>query len=479
MARDLSSIAHVLGGTLCLADRVAASTPVDAAVKLDEFAVAGHPSYATLVVGSAEAIGSAVRADDARTAALAPTVLVVGSDPDGLRDMLSTNGFSAIIMSESNDELLHARLVALLAADQAAEDRLVTTGTKVLTQVARRGGAEAVISQLAHRIDGWAVLLDAHGQTITTAGAGGLHVKDAVTVAFHRPVRIRHRGLQVHPVGSDEDLTGYLVISSRNSSPSRSRDLASQAAALLDLILRTHDYTGTERLGREVMMGTLLAGGDPAAALLRRWGVHEPSLTAFVLTARSRSLDLERLVIRWLDELGAVHMVTAERGTVIGLIRDEQADALAERVQYPTVAPQLPLRLGLGTPAPTDVLTRSVAEARQAQEVAVADGRHVVRYQALPTVAYVLDRLDPVDGGRLAAVLDPLRDDVGMHGDLTHTLRMFLAQNGVWGMAAERLGVHRQTLASRIRRVEDLTGLSMSSPDDRAAAWLALRALER
>lgn len=134
MARDLSSIAHVLGGTLCLADRVAASTPVDAAVKLDEFAVAGHPSYATLVVGSAEAIGSAVRADDARTAALAPTVLVVGSDPDGLQDMLSTNGFSAIIMSESNDELLHARLVALLAADQAAEDRLVTTGTKVLTR---------------------------------------------------------------------------------------------------------------------------------------------------------------------------------------------------------------------------------------------------------------------------------------------------------------------------------------------------------
>jgi PucR family transcriptional regulator, purine catabolism regulatory protein len=479
MARDLSSIAHVLGGELLLAAGVAASTQVDAAVRVDEFAVVGHPSYATLVVGSATALEAVVLAGDERSAAMVDTVLVAGGDREGLRNLLAANGLSAILVAEPNDELLHARLVALLAADQAAEDRLVTTGTKVLTQVARRGGASAVIAQLAHRIDGWAVLLDVHGQMITTAGAGGLHVKDAVTVAFHRPVRLRHRGLQVHTVGSDEDLTGYLVISSRNSSTSRSRDLASQAAALLDLILRTHDYTGTERLGREVMMGTLLAGGDPASALLRRWGVHEVSLTAFVLTARSRSLDLERLVIRWLDELGAVHMVTAERGTVLGFVRDDQADAFAERVQNSTAVPRLPLRLGLGTPAPTDVLPRTVAEARQAHEVAVADGRDVVRYRALPTVAYVLDRLDPVDGGRLAAVLDPLRDDDGSHGGLTRTLRIFLAQNGVWGSTAERLGVHRQTLASRIRRIEDLTGLSMSSPDDRTAAWLALRALER
>lgn len=479
MSRDLTAVARVLGGELCLDGRVDASTPVDAAVRLDDFAVVGHPSYATLVVASARALEGAILAGGERATALRHVVLVVGGERPGLRDLLSDKGFCAIVVAEADEELLHARLVAMLTADQAAEDRLVTTGTKVLTQVARRGGAQAVVAQLAHRIDGWAVLLDAHGQTITTAGAGGLHVKDAVTVAFHRPVRLRHRGLQVHVVGSDEDVTGYLVISSRHASTSRSRDLASQAAALLDLVLRTHDYTGTERLGREVMVGTLLAGGDPAVALLRRWGVHELSLTAFVLTARSRSLDLERLVIRWLDELGAVHMVTVERGTVLGFVRDEHADALAERVENSTVAPRLPLRLGLGTPAPTDVLTRSVAEARQAHEVAVADGRDVVRYRALPTVAYVLDRLDPVDGGRLAGVLDPLRDGDGSHGDLTVTLRTFLAQNGVWGMAAERLGVHRQTLTNRIRRVEDLTGLSMASPDDRAAAWLALRALER
>ncbi|MCW2561397.1 MAG: hypothetical protein JWP55_5361, partial [Mycobacterium sp.] len=33
-------------------------------------------------------------------------------------------------------------------------------------------------------------------------------------------------------------------------------------------------------------------------------------------------------------------------------------------------------------------------------------------------------------------------------------------------------------LTTRIRRIEELTGLSMSNPDDRTAAWLAIRALQ-
>jgi purine catabolism regulator len=479
VARDLSSIVHVLDGELRLAVGLAPSTPVDAAVRLSEFAVVGHPNYATLVVGSAGALEDALLAGDDRTAALSDAVLVAGAPHAGLRELIADLGVGAILTPEPNDELVHARLVALLSADQAAEDRLVTTGTKVLTQVARRGGAEAVIAQLAHRIDGWAVLLDVHGQVITNAGSGGLHVKDAVAVAFNRPVRVRHPGLQVHPVGPGEDLTAYLVISSREHSTSYSRDLASQAAALLDLILRRHDHTGTERLGREVMIDTLLAGGPTASALLRRWGVHESSLTCFMLTARTKSVDLERLVTRWLDELGVVHVMTESHGSVLGFLRDDQADALGSRVESFVDEAGMPLRLGLGAPAVTDAVARSASEARQAHEVAVANARPVVRYRALPTVAYVLDRLDSPDGKRLADVLSPLRDDAGEHGELTRTLRVYLAEHGALGITASRLGVHRQTLASRIRSIEDRTGLSMSSPDDRAAAWLALRALER
>jgi purine catabolism regulator len=137
------------------------------------------------------------------------------------------------------------------------------------------------------------------------------------------------------------------------------------------------------------------------------------------------------------------------------------------------------VRLGLGSAAPVDALARSADEARQALETAIADARPVVRYRSLPTVAYVFDRLGEADASRLTMLLDPLLGSDGAHGDLARTLRVYLAEHGTWGVAAERLGVHRQTLANRIRRIEELTGLSMADPDDRTAAWLALRALDR
>lgn len=477
MARRLDSVAETLGATL-VAGRVDPSLPVDAAVPLADFAVVGNPAYATLVTAPGADLVAALRRGDARSEALAGAVLVTTSDGGELHETIRAAGVTALLGARLDPAALLPSLVALLAADQAAEDRLVTTGTKVLTQVARRGGARAVVAELARRIDGWAVLLDAHGQVIATAGAGGLHVQDATAVAFHRPVRVRHPGLQVHPVGPDEDLTAHLVVASRESSTSRSRDLASQAAALLDLVLRTHDHTGTERLGRAVMVDTLLAGGAEASALLQRWGVRERSLTAFALSSRSKGVDLERLATRWLDELGAVHVITESHERVLGFLRDDHVDGFARRVDEFLLDGRTVLRLGLGSSVPTDALARSAGEARQAHESAVADGRSVVSYRALPTVAYVLDRLDAGAAARLSAVLDPLRDADGAHGVLLQTLRVYLVEHGALGATAAALGVHRQTLASRLHRIEESTGLSLESPDDRTAAWLAVRVLD-
>jgi purine catabolism regulator len=477
MAYDVRSIAEFLLGELSVGG-VDATMPVEGAVRLDEFVVAVSAEHATLVVGTPTEFTEAMT-QKTRLAALAACVLVVaGAEPDQqLRSALDEAVITAVFVPLTSADVVHPRIVARIAADQAAEDRRVTTGTKVLTQVARRGGVVAVVAELAHRIDGWVVLLDAHGQMITTAGAGSLHIRDAVTVAFNRPVRVRHRGLQVHPVGQGEDVSAHLVISARGST-SRSRDLGSQAAALLDLLLRTADHPATERLGREVMLSTLLRGGPEAATLLRRWGVHEDSLTAFAVASRSRAIDAERLAIRWLDELGAAHVLSASHGRVLGFIGDDRAVELAEIVEKLAGAGRLPLRLGLGSPSAPHALARSAAEANQSLEIAIVDARPVVWYQALATVSYVLEHLDDSATTRIAAVLDPLRDDAGRHGELLRTLQVYLAEHGVWGATATRLQVHRQTLNTRVRRIEDLTGLSMANPDDRTAAWLAIRAVE-
>lgn len=474
MTRDIASIVRSLGGELVEGVRNP-GTPVDEVVALDDFSVVGHPGFATLVVVPPKRLAEALGDGSPRAESLRQAVLVTHAGGASTRRTVEAAGATAILGAGPSDELLVPLLTALLAVDQAAEDRAVTSAMKVLTLAARRGGASGVVAELARRIDGWAVLLDRHGQVITTAGAGGLHIQDAIAVALGRPVRVRHRGLQVHAVGPGEDLSAQLVVSSRTESSSRARELGSQGAALLDLLLRTDDPTRTERLGRAVMVDALLAGGDAAPSLLRKWGVHETSLTGFVLTARSASVEVERLVSHWLDELGAAHILTADRGTVTGFLRDDHVEAIASRVDAYASA----MFLGIGSPAPTDALGRSAAEARQAVEAARAEGRRVVRYRTIPTVQYVIDRLGDGDARRVAHLLDPLRGADGEHGELTETLRVYLAENGAWGVTAERLGVHRQTLTARIHRVEELTGLSMADADDRTAAWLALRALAR
>lgn len=477
VAYDVRAIAGFLAAELVLGD-VDGGATVDDAIRVTEFVVGSSLGFATLVTGTPDEFAVALTTP-ARAPALAASVAVVAGDaaPHEVRGALAGAGITAMFVAGSPVEVVQSDLIARLATDQAAEDRRVTTGTKVLTQVARRGGVVAVVTELARRVDGWAVLLDARGEVITATGAGGLHIRDAIAVAFHRPVRVRHTGLQVHPVGQGEDISAHLVIAARGST-SRSRDLASQAAALLDLLLRTADDPATERLGREVMVSTLLRGGSEAASLLRRWGVHETSLTAFAVASRSRTIDPERLAIRWLDDLGAAHVLAENQGRILGFIRDDRAGELARIVDGLSREARMPLRLGLGSPARTQMLARSAAEAGQALEVAVVDARPVVWYRSLATVRHVLDYLDNSATTRIAAVLDPLRDDDGRHGPLTRTLEIYLAEHGVWGATAKRLAIHRQTLASRIRQIEELTGMSMANPDDRATAWLAIRALE-
>ncbi|WP_152223282.1 PucR family transcriptional regulator ligand-binding domain-containing protein [Pseudomonas sp. SCB32] len=66
--------------------------------------------------------------------------------------------------------------------------------------------------------------------------------------------------------------------------------------------------------------------------------------------------------------------------------------------------------------------------------------------------------------------------DAKQGAQLQHTLQVFLEQNRSWQKTAERLNVHRQTLVYRIRRIEEITGLSLDSTEDVAVLWIALRA---
>ncbi len=56
------------------------------------------------------------------------------------------------------------------------------------------------------------------------------------------------------------------------------------------------------------------------------------------------------------------------------------------------------------------------------------------------------------------------------------TLASFLTHHGSWDRTAADLGVHRHTVRHRIRRVEELTGLSLDDPEDRLLLHLGVLA---
>lgn len=70
-----------------------------------------------------------------------------------------------------------------------------------------------------------------------------------------------------------------------------------------------------------------------------------------------------------------------------------------------------------------------------------------------------------------ARVLVPLADDV--HGDLAHTLQMLIACRLDRTATSAELHIHRNTLAYRLKRIEQITGLDLASPRDLACLYVA------
>ena len=76
------------------------------------------------------------------------------------------------------------------------------------------------------------------------------------------------------------------------------------------------------------------------------------------------------------------------------------------------------------------------------------------------------------------AVLGRVLDQDRQRGtQLVDSLDAFLREGGHWQRVADQLHLHVNTLRYRIRRVEQLTGRSLSSFEERVNFFLALEAL--
>ncbi len=136
--------------------------------------------------------------------------------------------------------------------------------------------------------------------------------------------------------------------------------------------------------------------------------------------------------------------------------------------------------VGLSTPL---AASTQVSEAARQAQLAVARaheaGTSLVRYGNDQRDSGFLPRSLEDTRQLVRRILGPLITyDRAHDGDLITSLRTFLANDGGWQRSSDDLGIHRQTLVYRLRKVEQLTGLKPTSTRGSAMLWLALQATD-
>jgi PucR family transcriptional regulator, purine catabolism regulatory protein len=130
-----------------------------------------------------------------------------------------------------------------------------------------------------------------------------------------------------------------------------------------------------------------------------------------------------------------------------------------------------------------DPAGRSAAEADARATLEAAEGLAsppaIARADRLPAYRMLGNLHNLPDGTRQArALLAPLlRGRPDVRRERLETLRAVLDQHGL-AEAAEALGVHRNTIAYRVRRIEEATGWHLADPELRFPLALALRLVQ-
>ena len=132
-------------------------------------------------------------------------------------------------------------------------------------------------------------------------------------------------------------------------------------------------------------------------------------------------------------------------------------------------------RVGVSEPyGSLDQTPQAVRQARLACAAGTPGSVDLVRYEQRP-LAVLLARLPDASASLARAILGPvLALPAYDRAVLLDTLRVWFAAKGSAAAAAGQLHVHRNTVHYRLRRVEGLTGRSLTDPAASAELYLAL-----
>ena len=363
-----------------------------------------------------------------------------------------------------------------------------------LTRAVLEGrGIDGVMEALIAVTLGWALLVDLHGRVISAAPSSARHRVGSVWAELQSPRAESQRfsltvvdgghHIAIQPVTAQGRVEAFLAVGKRDVLTQFDRIVSSHALALLALELaKQRAVSDAERrlkgdLLDQILKGTLAPGEGRQA--MERLGFDLARPVAAALFAGTESPEtLATACEEVLARQTTAFLALPRADVVIAVLQPEGPGFLAPLRESIAARSAGAVMAGGGSLVPFERLVQGLREARYALQLCRSDGRLQAEFADLGTYQLLLSLQDP-DALRTFAdsVLTPLDQYDGLHGtELVSSLRAFLERNARWESAAKDLFVHRHTLRYRMRKVEELTGRTLSSARDRMEFFLALRA---
>jgi hypothetical protein len=356
---------------------------------------------------------------------------------------------------------------------------LYRLGSEFERQVADVGGANAgvvPVLRVASSVSGLALsVTDAHGRRIAAFGE-----PSGADSPFREQIRIE--------IDGNGDLTiGPFDVERRPLA----RFLGDRFAALVDAALR-HDEAIRPRGARRLeATEALLSWRRGSASELRAAALAlglDPDGHFFVAVAHGES---EQALVRALTPLGAVFPAGGDNGRRAALVAANSRTASSWSSRVTDIKRRWEQehkaeRAMLALSAPAFGVASVPAAAREAEFVA-----SLQRSPEFTRLAASFDSVEDVGAMRLLYHLRESRElrafvsqalggleQRDNRGTLRQTLRAFLESGGSQVDASHRLGIHRNTLAYRLRRIGELVGRDVADPGTWLTLHLALQASE-
>ncbi|WP_025156082.1 PucR family transcriptional regulator [Leifsonia aquatica] len=409
------------------------------------------------------------------------TEVVRAGTPEALVEACARHGLPLFEVPYRTPFIAIARFVAdRVAADAYARSTWALRASRAISLAALRPDPlAAVLTELARQIERPVALIGADGALDRVSPSGALTAasRDALIAAADPLLRSRRRAagsvatdagaFALQTLGAAGRLRGVLAIGSEGLDPS-AQQVVTGVVALAGLALEQSRATDAARARLRTAVWRALISGERALAE----SIAEPVLgplpeapvrvTVLGGTALTAAAD-------WLES--HVDGFFARDGQELVLVESE-ADTGPATAIAATTAARFDLRGGTSAPTALADLPTARAQAEVARQRATPKAP-VPSFDDV-AAAGMLALLQTPDARAVAqTALAPL---TAADPGLTDLLRTWLDSDGVYDIAARRLGIHRHTLRARVAEAERLLGRDLSGFAARADLYAALRA---